>query len=148
MIRINLIKCWWSIVIVLLPLFSCQNKNESNTDITDNSAEIEVIYFYGKQRCSTCVAMERYAKEAIDSIFPQELKEGIIQFKTIDITTPEGERIADNFEVASSSLFIVDNTKENPERINMTAFGFQNARRNKAEYKQGIIDRINSLMKQ
>ena len=130
-----------------LTLISCQQKTEHAGKEAENSAEIEVIYFYGKQRCSTCVAMEKYAQEAIDSVFPEEVKDGKIIFRSVDINSPEGERLADSFEVASSSLFIVDNKKDRPERINMTAFGFKNARSNKKEYKQGIIDQVNRLFK-
>lgn len=134
------------VIVTAFSLFSCNQKTDKTTVKTENSADIEVIYFYGKQRCSACVAMERFAKEAIDSVFSQEVKEGKISFRNVDITTPEGESMADNFEVVSSSLFIVDNSKENPERIDMTAFGFRNARNNRQVYKQGIIDRINKLL--
>ena len=128
---------------------ACQSKNnEEKSKITEakEAAPIEIVYFYGKQRCATCVAMERFAKEAIDSVFPEQVKNGTISFLSIDLTTPEGENLADSFEVTSSSLFIIDNSQKNPERVNMTAFGFRNARNNRQEYKQGIIDQINRFL--
>ena len=140
---------------VLLPILglfflgSCNGQqNRKNTEAVQDhsSADIEVIYFYGKQRCSTCVAMEKFAKEAVDSAFPDKTKEGAIIFKTIDITTPEGEKLADLFEVSSSSLYIVDNTSDESEKVDMTSFGFRNARNNRQVYKQGIIDQINKFL--
>ena len=133
----------------LFLLGSCnrhQQEKVAETVKEPSKAGVEVIYFFGKQRCSTCVAMEKFAKEAIDSVFADKTKEGAIIFKTVDITTPEGEKLADLFEVSSSSLYIVDNNPEKPEKVDMTAFGFRNARNNRQVYKQGIIDQISKFL--
>ena len=133
----------------LFLLSACNgNKNENLSDNANqpDTAGIEVIYFYGKLRCSTCVAMEKFAKEAVDSAFADKSKDGKIIFKSVDITTPEGEKLADKFEVYSSSLYIVDNNPDNPGKVDMTAFGFRNARNNREVYKQGIIDQINKFL--
>ena len=136
-------------ILGLFLLGSCngQQKEKMTEDINEPSTTgIEVIYFYGKQRCSTCVAMEKFAKEAVDSAFADKTKNGKIIFKSVDITTPEGEKLADLFEVSSSSLYIVDNNPEKPEKVDMTAFGFRNARNNRQIYKQGVIDQINKFL--
>ena len=123
-----------------------QNEKTSETLTPPATTGIEVIYFFGKQRCSTCVAIEKFAKEAVDSAFADKTHDGSIIFKSVDITTPEGERLADLFEVSSSSLFIVNNNPDKPQKIDMTAFGFRNARTNRQIYKQGIIDQINKFL--
>ena len=133
----------------LFLLGSCngQQKEKMAEELTAPSITgIEVIYFFGKQRCSTCVAMEKFAKEALDSAFADKTKDGSIIFKSVDITSPEGEKLADLFEVSSSSLYIVDNNPDKPEKVDMTAFGFRNARNNRQVYKQGIIDQINRFL--
>ena len=133
----------------LFLLGSCngQQKEKMAEELTvPSTTGIEVIYFFGKQRCSTCVAMEKFAKEALDSAFADKIKDGSIIFKSVDITTPKGEKLADLFEVSSSSLYIVDNNPDKPEKVDMTAFGFRNARNNRQVYKQGIIDQINSFL--
>ena len=136
-------------IIGLFILSSCQGKQSekiSEDETGTTAAGIEVIYFFGKQRCSTCVAIEKYSKEALDSVFADKIRDGSIIFKSIDITTPEGERLADLFEVSSSSLYIVDNNPNKPEKVDMTAFGFRNARNNPQVYKQGVIDQINKFL--
>ena len=126
---------------------ACQEKKSATTVAQqEKKSDIEVIYFYGKQRCSTCMAMEKFAKEAIDSVFPEKISDGTLAFRSVDITTPDGEKLADAFEVTSSSLFVVDNKPEIPEKVDMTAFGFRNARNNRQVYKQGIIDQINNFI--
>lgn len=128
-------------------LISCKG-NQKETGLAEESkgADIEVIYFYGKQRCATCKAMEKYAREAMDSVFPEKINDGSLVFRSVDFTTPEGEKLADSFEVASSSIFIVNNKPEVPEKIDMTGFGFRNARNNRQIYKQGVIDQINKFL--
>ena len=136
-------------ILISFLIVSChrQQKEKISEDVaTASPTGIEVIYFFGKQRCNTCVAMEKFAKEAIDSVFAEKSKDGSIIFKSVDITTPEGERLADLFEVSSSSLYIVDNNPDKPARVDMTAFGFRNARNNRQVYKQGIIDQINKFL--
>ncbi|MCH5229466.1 MAG: thioredoxin [Muribaculaceae bacterium] len=136
-------------LIGLLFIVSCKRQsNEENSEniLESSNAGIEVIYFYGKQRCSKCVAMEKFAKEAVDSAFSDKIKDGSIIFKSIDITTKEGEKFADLFEVSSSALYIVNNNQERTEKIDMTSFGFRNAKNNRQIYKQGIIDQIKSFL--
>ena len=41
---------------------------------------VEVVYFYGKQRCQTCMAIEKYAHEVVDQDFAVEKKKGKVVF--------------------------------------------------------------------
>ncbi len=108
---------------------------------------VEVIYFHGKQRCATCMAIEKNTREVINSLFADELKNGKILFKIVDISTPEGEKIADRYEVTWSSLF-VNNWKNGKEtRNNLTEFGFGNARKNPDAFKKGLADKIHQSLK-
>ena len=136
-------------ILGLFLLGSCQGQQKGKMSEAVNeptTSGIEVIYFFGKQRCNTCLAMEKLAKETVDSVFADQTKDGTIIFKSVDITTQEGEKLADLFEVSSSSLYIVDNNPAKPQKVDMTAFGFRNARNNPQVYKQGIIDQINSFI--
>ena len=145
--KIKFIKSSGWLISGLILLISCGGK-KTETSITnqEKNADVEVIYFYGKQRCATCMAMEKFAREAIDSVFHERLNDGKLSFKSVDITSPDGEKLADSFEVTSSSLFVVNNIPENPEKIDMTAFGFRNARNNRQVFKQGVIDQINKFL--
>ena len=35
---------------------------------------VEVMYFHGKQRCATCMAIEKYAREVVEKDFANEKK--------------------------------------------------------------------------
>lgn len=108
---------------------------------------VEILYFHGKQRCATCMAIEKNTKEAIETQFADELKNGTVVFKTIDISKAENEKIAEKYEVTWSSLFI-SKWKDGKETYeNLTEYAFANARTAPDAFKSGIIERINGMLK-
>lgn len=80
--------------------------NVGQAQLQERNERVEILYFHGKQRCATCVAIEKNAKEAVEKEFAEELKNGSVVFKSIDISIPENEKIADKYEVTWSSLFV------------------------------------------
>lgn len=107
---------------------------------------VEVMYFHGKQRCATCMAIEKYVREVVDADFAKEKKAGKVVFREIDISTPAGEKIARDYRVTWSSLF-VNGWKEGKEtRNDMTKFAFKNARSDTEKFKRGVSDAIRKNM--
>lgn len=134
-------------VIIFSVITSCsaQNRKDSKKESSD-SDYVEVIYFYGKKRCATCNAIEKLSQEVVNEQFSQQLADSTVVFRAIDLSTKEGEEIADYFEVAWSSLFI-NKVKGKKEDINnMTKFAFATALNNPEEFKKGVADKINSLL--
>lgn len=91
---------------MVIGLVSCGSGDNTATAKTPEKDIVEAIYFHGKQRCATCMAIEKNAKEVVTTLFANEHKNGTVVFKTVDISTPEGEKIADKYEVTWSSLFV------------------------------------------
>lgn len=128
-------------------VLSCGSGDNTAAAKSPEKDRVEVIYFHGKQRCVTCMAIEKNANEVVNTLFANELKNGTVVFKTVDISTPEGEKIADKYEVTWSSLF-VNKWKDGKEsRNNLTEFGFGNARKNSDGFKKGLADKIRQSLK-
>lgn len=129
-------------VILGIGMMSC-GKTEK-VEKADGSADdrVEVVYFHGKQRCATCLAIEENAKSVVGEFFSEEVKNGTVVFKTVDISTPEGESMADDYEVTWSSLFVNKWKNGTETRNDLTEFGFANARSNPDEFKKGLTDKI------
>lgn len=108
---------------------------------------VEVMYFHGKQRCATCMAIEKYAREVVEKDFANEKKKGKVVFKIVDISTDEGEKIAKKYCVTWSSLFVNGWKAGKEKRNDMTQFAFKNARKNSDEFKRGVSGKIKELMK-
>lgn len=128
---------------LLIGLVSCgHNSDSAAKEETLEKDRVEVIYFHGKQRCATCMAIEKNTREVIDSIFADKIADGSLVFRIVDISTPEGEQIADKYEVTWSSLFVSKWNNGEETRGNLTEFGFGNARQNADMFKKGLTDKI------
>lgn len=112
--------------------------------LSSSFAEVQVVYFHGKQRCPTCRAIESETKSVMDEYFRKEIKERRLSFKVVDISDAKNEKIAEDFRVSWSSLFIVSN---GGRRENLTALSFANALRNPAEFKIKLRNAISERLK-
>lgn len=99
---------------------------------------VEVVYFHGKQRCLTCMAIEKYAREVVDTDFAREKQSGKVLFRTVDITTPEGAKLAKKYRVSWSSLYINGWKGGKEKRNDLTSFAFKHARKHTAEFKKEV----------
>ena len=137
-------------LLAILTLAACGNNQNANTQAAaqiEQEDAVEVLYFHGKQRCITCNAIERLTKEVIEQDFAQQLKDGKIIFKVIDISTKEGEKIANTYEVTWSSLYINKWQNGKESRNNMTDFGFSHAKGSPDVFKAGVTKKIEELLK-
>lgn len=133
-----------------LGLFACgggNRKTQKSSDSDNTKDRIEVLYFHGKQRCATCMAIEQRTRETLEGQFADELKKGSLVFRVIDISQPENEALADKYEVTWSSLYVCQwkAGRETPE--NLTEFAFGNARKAPEAFKAGLAARIRELQK-
>lgn len=132
---------------LIIGLVSCGSGENTANAKSPEKDRVEMIYFHGKQRCATCMAIEKNTREVINNLFANELKNGTVVFKIVDISTPEGEKIADKYEVTWSSLF-VNKWKDSKEtRSNLTEFAFGNARKNPDAFKKTLADKIRQSLK-
>lgn len=136
---------------LLYLLTSCgKGSDRASLEISGERPEkdhVEVLYFHGKKRCATCKAIENTSKEVVDSMFADEISDGKIIYRIVDISTPDGEAIADKYEVTWSSLY-VNCWKDGKEiRSDMTEFGFANALNHPEVFKKGIEDKITQMLK-
>lgn len=138
------------VLLAIIILISCGNSPSTNgpeTTKTHQAESIEVLYFHGKQRCVTCNAIEKLTKEVVEKDFAEPLKNGKVVFKVIDISTKEGEKIADKYEVTWSSLYI-NQWKDGKEVTNnMTDLGFSHAKGFPEVFKAGVKKKIEELLK-
>lgn len=138
------------ILMAIIGLISCnynQNANAQTLAEATQKEYVEVLYFHGKQRCITCNAIEKLSKEVVEESFAQQLKDGKVVFKVIDISTKEGEKIADKYEVTWSSLYINKWKGGKEVKSNMTDFGFSYAKGSPKVFKAGVKNKIDELSK-
>ena len=134
---------------LLLFFAACQGQDNSKTiTTTDTSTRIEVIDFYGTHRCVTCEAIEANAKYTIETFFQDAVKEGMLEFKTVNVDDEANYAMAERFEAAGTALFInvIKDGKE--QHIDLTNFGFSKGRDKEAfstELKEKIDEQLKAL---
>ncbi|MBO5809574.1 MAG: thioredoxin [Bacteroidales bacterium] len=132
------------LIVFIVALLSMSTVYAQTT--SSNKELVEVIYFHGKKRCVTCNAIEKLSQEVVNEQFSSQVADGTVVFKIVDITTKDGEALADHFEVAWSSLF-VNKIEGRKEQVNdMTKFAFANALNKPEEFKKGLTEKINGLL--
>lgn len=117
--------------------------------VTDNQPTkkdlVEVLYFYGAQRCATCMAIEKNTKKLIEAAYTEPLKSGKLVFRLVNIT--QEEALAKEYEVSWSSLILVDYDKRGKKSAkNLTEFAFANARNAPDKFKEGLSEQIAGML--
>ena len=139
-------------LMMLLPLIVGLISCDGGETTTVNAAEplkdhVEVIYFHGKQRCATCVAIENETKVVVEQQFADEVNAGTVVFRIVDISDPQNEELADKYEVSWSSLYLISYKNGNETRQNLTDFGFGTARSKPEVFRKGLAEQINAALK-
>ena len=133
-----------SFIIGLILSFTCllsacgggdsQKNEQTQTTVSDTArAPIEIMYFYGKQRCVTCRAIEQVAVELTQNELREAIASGQVHFRAIDWT--QETALAERYEVAWSSLII----DCNGEITNLTEKAFTYARQQPDKLKEEIL---------
>lgn len=85
-----------------------QQKTASSPHIAVKSQNSKVIayYFHGTFRCTTCRTIEKYSQEAIEYYFANELKNGTLEFRHVNVETPENRHYIQDYQLFSRSLVL------------------------------------------
>lgn len=111
--------------------------------VAKQEAAVEIIYFHGKQRCKTCIAIEKETKALVEGELAELVKKGKVKFRVVDFSNDEGKKIASKYRVTFSSLFVV--TPKGAE--DLTRFAFANARSNPEAFRKEVKSKVMNNIK-
>lgn len=128
-------------------LSACNSVSASETTTTETTApkaagKVDVIYFHGKQRCKTCMAIEQETKAVVEGELADLVRQGKVKMRIVDISTKEGQAIARKYKVTFSSLFVVTNPGKGEKAENLTDFAFANARSHADVFRKELKAKI------
>lgn len=84
---------------------SSQTSADSSTSTTQ--PEVVAFYFHRTLRCHSCLEIEEWAKQAIESHFSGELAGGLIEWRPINIEEAGNEHFEKDYELTTQSLVLV-----------------------------------------
>ncbi len=73
---------------------------------TDPVDRVEVVYFHRTSRCSGCIYAEEGTRHTVETYFKDELANGKLNLKVLDLADKENADIVDKYGAFTSSLFI------------------------------------------
>ena len=68
---------------------------------------VVAYFFHANRRCAPCVQYEDTARQAIEEAFPNELRQGIVEWKSINLASPENRHFAYEYHLYSRTLVLV-----------------------------------------
>ena len=108
--------------VVVLVAKEIQKQPESRSDITDNPTpagsgevttaagdtgqKIIAYYFHAYKRCQTCLSIEAYAKEALETGFPEALEKGRLEWRAVNMEEESNQHYVDEYQLSFSSLIL------------------------------------------
>lgn len=68
--------------------------------------KLEVYYFHRTARCYSCNTIGQYVRETMEQKYSEQIKDGVIDFRQLNVELPENKEIAKKFQASGSSLYI------------------------------------------
>jgi hypothetical protein len=68
---------------------------------------VKVYYLHANVRCPTCRTIEAFAKGAVETGFPDELKNGKIAWQVVNYETPGNEHFVTDYQVVAPNVVLV-----------------------------------------
>lgn len=72
------------------------------------STGVVAYYFHGNVRCPTCRKIESLSREAIETGFGDALRDGQLQWRTVNVEEPGNEHFVKDYALTTRSLVLVD----------------------------------------
>jgi len=131
-----------SIIIFSFILISC-NKETKKQETSDLSTDrIEILEFFGKHRCTSCINIEHNTKETLKKHFQKEIDNKQIVYKMIQWDDPKNDYLVNKFEAAGTSL-IIYRVKDGKEFIHdISDFAFK-----ENENIEAFVEQLNRVIK-
>jgi len=105
--------------------------------------KVEVLYFHLTRRCVTCQAVETVAADAVHALYAEEIKEGKLVFRSLNIEDKATEETAGRAKATGQCLLIISGDA----RIDLTSVGFMYARNKPEKLREEIKKAIDPLLK-
>jgi hypothetical protein len=107
-----------------------------------NSDKIEAYYFHFTARCTTCRTIEAKAKENLEVLYPNQVKQGLITFQSVNLDEASSKPLAERLGVSGQTLILV----KGDQKINLTNEGFLYAVAKPEKFKEIINEKVDGLL--
>lgn len=75
--------------------------------VQPGESKVIAYYFHATARCVTCRTIESYSREVVEQRFAGDVAKGRLQFKLVNIQTPENRHFVKDYQLYTKSLVLV-----------------------------------------
>jgi hypothetical protein len=75
---------------------------------------VVAYYFHTTQRCASCRAIEAYSREAIERAFADQLKDGRLLWKVVNVEVKGNEHFVKDYRLYTKSVVLVNEVRGRP----------------------------------
>ena len=75
---------------------------------TQPAHQVIAYYFHGNYRCPNCLKIEAYSREAIQTGFSSELKNGSLEWRVVNVDEPENRHFIQDYQLYTKSVILSD----------------------------------------
>jgi len=131
-------------ILLIAPFIACkaQTSDKETKVASNNSDKIEAYYFHFTARCITCKTIEASAKENLETLYPNQVKQGLITFQSVNLEEASSKPLAERLGVSGQTLLIV----KGDQKVNLTNEGFLYAVSKPEKFKEIINEKVDGLM--
>ena len=128
----------------VIPFLSCnaQPEKKEAKAASASSDKIEAYYFHFTARCTTCLTIEAKAKENLETLYPNQVKQGSITFKAVNLDDASSKPLAEKLGVTGQTLLFV----KGDQKINLTNEGFLYAVVKPEKFREIINEKVDGLL--
>jgi hypothetical protein len=90
------------------PLAKPKKPAAARADTAAAAHRVVAYYFHTNFRCVNCRRIEAYSREAVEAAFPQELKDGRLIWKVVNVEEKGNEHFVKDYQLYTKSLVLVD----------------------------------------
>ncbi len=83
-------------------------KIDPEKGLTQSPHKVIIYYFHGTARCPSCRKIEDYTREAIENGFAGAIKNGLMEWRPVNVEEQGNEHFIKDYELYTKSVVIVD----------------------------------------
>lgn len=109
--------------------------------------KLQIIYFHAERRCPTCISIEDNTKKALNTYFAQQLKDGTISFKVLNVEDAKNLKLVEKYQAEGSGLFLTHLVNKKEATTDFTNFAFSYSRNEPGKFISGLKAEIEKDLK-
>jgi len=123
----------------VLPAIS-SNGASSSASISGSQEKIQLLFFHRTSRCTTCVNAEQFARDTLNTYFPEEMKSGALSIQSIDYQKEPEMAKKYNVNMNDLKLIITKNGQETVKDM-PEIWTYVDDRNAYMNYLKGVLDK-------